>query len=51
LTGSLVVPPEGEIPSSISNRHLPGEGRIQIHPERLAGFTWAPAFAGETGKN
>jgi hypothetical protein len=24
---------------------------IQIPPERLEGFTWAPAFAGEKAKN
>ena len=27
---------------------FPAKAGIQIHPERLGGFTWAPAFAGET---
>ena len=27
---------------------LPAKAGIQIHSERLMGFTWAPAFAGET---
>jgi hypothetical protein len=27
---------------------FPAKAGIQIHPERLVGFTWAPAFAGET---
>ena len=26
----------------------PAKAATQIHPERLAGFIWAPAFAGET---
>jgi carbamate kinase len=32
------------IPTSV----LPAKAGTQIHPERLVGFTWAPAFAGET---
>jgi hypothetical protein len=28
---------------------FPAKAGIQIQPERLVGFTWAPAFAGETG--
>jgi hypothetical protein len=28
---------------------FPAKAGIQILPERLAGFIWAPAFAGETG--
>jgi hypothetical protein len=28
---------------------FPAKAGIQIHPERLVGFTWAPAFAGKTG--
>jgi hypothetical protein len=32
-------------PSSV----FPAKAGTQIHPERLGGFTWAPAFAGETG--
>jgi hypothetical protein len=27
---------------------FPAKAGIQIHPERLVGFIWAPAFAGET---
>jgi hypothetical protein len=27
---------------------FPAKAGTQIHPERLVGFTWAPAFAGET---
>jgi hypothetical protein len=27
---------------------FPAKAGIQIHPGRLVGFTWAPAFAGET---
>jgi hypothetical protein len=26
---------------------FPATAGTQIHPERLVGFTWAPAFAGE----
>jgi hypothetical protein len=29
---------------------FPAKAGIQIQPERLVGFIWAPAFAGETGK-
>jgi hypothetical protein len=29
---------------------FPAKAGIQIQPERLAGFTWAPTFVGETGK-
>ena len=29
---------------------FPAKAGTQIHPERLVSFTWAPAFAGETGK-
>jgi hypothetical protein len=29
---------------------FPAKAGIQIHPGPLVGFTWAPAFAGETGK-
>jgi hypothetical protein len=28
---------------------FPAKAGIQIHPEPLVDFTWAPAFAGETG--
>ncbi|WP_281360067.1 hypothetical protein [Caulobacter soli] len=28
---------------------FPAKAGTQVHPERLVGFTWAPAFAGETG--
>ena len=27
----------------------PAKAGAQIHPERLAGFTWTPPFAGEIG--
>ena len=27
---------------------FPAKAGTQIHPERFVGFTWAPAFAGET---
>jgi hypothetical protein len=27
---------------------FPAKAGTQIQPERLVGFTWAPAFAGET---
>ena len=27
---------------------FPAKAGTQIHPECLVGFTWAPAFAGET---
>ncbi|KRA66182.1 hypothetical protein ASD79_02555 [Caulobacter sp. Root655] len=27
---------------------FPAKAGTQIHPGRLVGFTWAPAFAGET---
>jgi hypothetical protein len=27
---------------------FPAKAGIQVHQERLLGFTWAPAFAGET---
>jgi hypothetical protein len=30
------------------NPVFPAQAGTQIHPERLVGFTWAPAFAGET---
>jgi hypothetical protein len=30
---------------------FPAKAGIQIHPERLVGFTWAPAFAGETDED
>jgi hypothetical protein len=30
---------------------FPAKAGIQIHQERLVGFTWAPAFAGETGNS
>jgi hypothetical protein len=29
---------------------FPAKAGTQIHPGRLVGFTWAPAFAGETEK-
>ena len=29
---------------------FPAKAGIQIHPERLMGVTWAPAFAGETAE-
>ena len=28
---------------------FPAKAGTQIHPERLVGFIWTPAFAGETG--
>jgi hypothetical protein len=28
---------------------FPAKAGTQIQPERPVGFTWAPAFAGETG--
>ena len=34
-----------KIPTSV----FPAKAGIQIHPERLVGFIWTPAFAGETG--
>jgi hypothetical protein len=30
---------------------FPAKAVTQIHPERLVGFVWTPAFAGETGWN
>jgi hypothetical protein len=35
--------------ASDSNAVFPAKAGIQIHPERLVGFTWAPTFVGETG--
>ncbi len=32
------------------NPIFPAKAGTQIQPERLVGFAWAPAFAGETGK-
>jgi hypothetical protein len=40
----------GLIQESHRSPVFPARAGIQIHPERLVGFTWAPAFAGETGK-
>ena len=33
------------LPTSVS----PAKAGAQIHPERVVGFTWAPAFAGVIG--
>jgi len=32
----------------MSTPTFPAKAGIQIHQERFVGFTWAPAFAGET---
>jgi hypothetical protein len=32
----------------LPNLRFPTKVGIQIHPERLVGFIWAPAFAGKT---
>ncbi len=31
------------------NPLIPAKAGTQIHPERLVGFTWVPAFAGMSG--
>jgi hypothetical protein len=28
---------------------IPAKAGTQIHPERVVGFTWIPAFAGTSG--